>query len=249
MSLLASCAGKDGDPGPAGAAGANGSTGPTGPSGQNLTGTIYGFVNPVDENGSSVAKNGVTVTLEGATSQTATSDANGRFEFLNMRNGTYNLTYTRAGYATARRFAVAHVGGDQPTFLGTTLVTQVSGSLVSNLSFGTASTTFVPATFTLNNPNPANSTYRVSFFASTSPNVTSANGTLLTTFVLNGPGTTNTSFSKTSFTNAGFPVGTTVYVVAYGSAANLASYTDPTTGRFVFTSLSPTPSNVASVVL
>ena len=245
--LLTGCKGKDGDPGPAGANGANGANGAAG---QNLTGTIYGFVNSIDENGASVSKAGVTVSLEGATTQTATTDANGRFEFLNMRNGTYNLTYTRPGYATFRRFAVSHVGGDQPTFLSLTTITQVSNTAVTNLTQTGASTSAgIPLSFSLFNSNSANSTYRASFFASSTPGVTAATGTLLTTYLLSASGPTNIVFSRTTLLNAGFAAGTTVFLVAYGSPVSLTSYVDPTTGRFLYTSLNPNPSNVISFVL
>ncbi|GAB2856329.1 carboxypeptidase-like regulatory domain-containing protein [Hymenobacter ruber] len=242
--LLNGCKGKDGDPGPAGA------TGAAGTSGQSLTGTVYGFVNSTDENGASVSKAGVSVALEGATTQTATTDANGRFEFLNVRNGTYNLTYTRANYATVKRFAVSHVGGDQPTFLGLTTVTQVSNTTITNLTqTGPSTTSGIPLSFNVVNSNTANSTYRASFFASNTAGVTSANGTLLTTYILNASGPTSILFSRTTLLNAGFAAGTTVYLVAYGSPVSLASYVDPTTGRFVYTSLNPTPSNAISFVL
>jgi len=242
--LLNGCKGKDGDPGPAG------STGVPGSSGQNLTGTIYGFVNSIDENGAPVGKAGVTVSLEGATAQTATTDANGRFEFLNMRNGTYNLTYTRAGYATFRRFAVSHVGGDQPTFLGLTTVTQVSNTTITNLTqTGPFNASGVPLSFNVSNSNSANSTYRASFFASSTAGVTSATGTLLTTYILSAAGPTNITFSRTTLLNAGFATGTTVYLVAYGSPVSLSNYVDPATGRFVYPSLNPNPSNVISFML
>ncbi|RYU83773.1 carboxypeptidase regulatory-like domain-containing protein [Hymenobacter persicinus] len=247
--LLTGCT-KKGEPGPAGATGATGATGPTGPSGQNLTGTVYGFVNPVDENGSNttLAKSGVTVTLEGATTLTATTDANGRYEFPGVRNGTYNMTYSRTGLATLRRFAVTHVGGDQPTFLGLATLSQVSNTVAGNLVLGSPTATSIPLTMLVTNPNPATN-FRVSFFASTTPGVTSATGTLVTTFILTNGGVVNLSLARTSLQNVGFATGSTIYLVAYGSAVNLASYVDPLTGRFVYPSLNPTPSNVVSFVL
>ncbi|KAA9331566.1 hypothetical protein F0P96_15120 [Hymenobacter busanensis] len=248
-SLLGGCKGKDGDPGPTGATGA---TGATGPSGQNLTGNLFGFVSPVDENGSVQSRAGVTVTLENTTPvQTATSDANGRYEFANLRNGTYNLTYSRAGYASLRRIGIGHVGGDQPTFLGTTSITQPSSGVVTNLALtGTSSSSStVPFTLTLNNSNPTNATYRVSFFASTTPGVTAANGTLITTAIFTAGGTINSSLSKSSFTGAGFPIGAPVYVVAYAVSAINPTYIDPQNGRTVFTGVSSTASNVAFFLL
>ncbi|SHI30544.1 Carboxypeptidase regulatory-like domain-containing protein [Hymenobacter daecheongensis DSM 21074] len=246
LSLLASCAGKDGDPGPAGAAGA---TGPTGPSGQNLTGNLFGFVNPLDENGQSLAKNGVVVTLEGVTpAATATTDANGRYEFANLRNGTYNLTYTRGGLGTLRRLGVGHIGGDQATFLGTNTLVQPSTNAVSNFSFGPPSGTSVPFVMTITNINPSVS-LRATIFVGTSSSVNSNTGTALGTYIASANGTVNTSFSKATLNSAGLVSGTTGYAIAYGSPTTTTIYTDPTTGRSVYTSLSTTPSSVVSFIV
>jgi hypothetical protein len=139
--LLAGCKGKDGDPGPAG---------PVGPSGQNLTGNMTGFVNSVDENGIQLAKTGVVVALDGVTpAVTATSDADGRFTLSNVRNGTYNITYSRTGYGTFRRIGVGHVGGDQATFLGTSTVSQVSTQTITNLTNGPSSPTIINLSLTV----------------------------------------------------------------------------------------------------
>ena len=89
--LLGGCKGKDGDPGPAGA------PAPV------LTGSIVGFVAPLDENGQVLSKAGVLVTLANTSPQLAqTTDANGRYEFANVRSGTYNLVFSRADLALTR---------------------------------------------------------------------------------------------------------------------------------------------------
>ncbi|GAB2949062.1 hypothetical protein GCM10027048_12540 [Hymenobacter coalescens] len=233
--LLGGCAGKEGDPGPAG---------------PSLTGSMVGFVNPTDENGVVQNRAGVTVTLDNTTpARTATSDVDGRFEFTALPTGTYNLTYTRQGYGSMRRVGVGHVGGDQPTFLGTTSVTQPSSVRVTNLSFGFPTPTAIPVNLTLTNTNPANATYRVMFFAGTTANVTAATGTLITTFIFNSAGQQNASLNKTAFTSAGFPVGSPVYVVAYASPAINPTYVDPQNGRVVYTGLSTSPSNTQGFVL
>lgn len=251
-SLLGGCSGKDGDPGPAGTTGAQG---PVGPSGQNLSGGLFGFVNPVDEQGAPQAKNGVTVTLEGATPITATSDANGRFEFTNVRNGTYNLSYSRAGYGTVRRFGLGHVGGDQPTALGAATLTQIATTVASTTTATiNPSAGAVVLNFTLSKPAPAN-TWRYAVLASSTPTATAATSTLISgggitvggSPVASYPG--NSIIDKSNLINAGFPSGSTVYLTVYGSPNNIASYTDPTTGRAVYSSLNTTPSNTVAVVV
>jgi hypothetical protein len=258
LSLLASCAGKDGDPGPAGATGATGPvgpTGPTGPAGQNLSGNIVGFINSLDEDGNQQAKNGVTVTIEGASPLTATSDANGRFEFINVRSGTYNLTYSRAGYGTLRRYGVGHVGGEQATFLGTTTFSQAATTVASaaTATVNTAGATVV-VNFTVSKPVAA-TTFRYAVLASASPVLTGSTATLV-----GAGGTTiggapvaslaaNSSIPKSTLNSAGFASGSTVYLTVYGSTFSLISYVDPVTGRSIYPSLSSTASNTVAVIV
>ena len=244
--LLTGCKGKDGDPGPAGAAGS---------SGQNLTGNIVGFVNSVDENGQQLAKAGVLVTVDGSTPAiTATSDADGRFTLNNVRNGTYNLTFTRTGYSTFRRLGVGHVGGDQATFLGIATLSQVSTQTITSLVSGTLSTNAVNVNLTINSPTPTTN-FRVAFFASTLPNPTPATGTFVTGLTFGTGGGPITSYSATfginrnSFNNAGFASGTTVYLAAFGSTTFFTSYTDLVTGRVVFPTFNATSSPVITVVV
>ena len=253
--LLTGCKGKDGDPGPAGAAGATGTQGPAGTSGQNLVGNIVGFVNSVDESGVQLSKAGVLVTVDGSTPAiTATSDADGRFTLNNVRNGTYNLTFTRVGYSTFRRLGVGHVGGDQATFLGTATLSQVSSQTVSSFTNGAPSPTAVNVNLTVNSPTPTTN-FRVAFFASTLPNPTPATGTFVTSFTLGTGGGPINSYSTTlginraSFNNVGFASGTTVYLAAFGSTSFFASYVDLATGRVVFPTFNTTSSPVITVVI
>ena len=262
--LLGGCKGKDGDPGPAGANGTNGSAGtngangpagPAGPSGQNLVGTLTGFVNPVDEIGGTVAKAGVQVTLDNVTpSVSVTSDADGRFSFLNLRNGTYNLTFSRAGLVTFRRIGVLHVGGDQPTYLGVSSISQPSTLTITGITATVpANSSVVTMGLNFNSPVPT-SLFRYVIFASTSPNPTAATGTAVATGSFSVNTATNSfqasaTVSRFSFANAGFVSGTTLYLVAYGSTSILSTYNDPATGRLVYPALNATPSSVVSVVV
>jgi hypothetical protein len=242
-SLLTGCSGKDGDPGP---------TGPSGTPGPNLTGNMVGFVNPLDEGAIATTKSGVTVTLEGVTPvTTATTDANGRYEFSALRNGTYSLIYSRAGLGTFRRISIAHVGGDQPTFLGITPLVQISNTSVVSFSFGSPqSGNIVPFTLTLSNPSP-NVSLRGIIFVGATPNVSSGTGTSIGTFIANSSnvGTINSTISKATLNSAGLASGITAYAIAYGTSNIPPSFIDPATGRPVFTSLSTSPSSVVSFIV
>jgi len=260
--LLTSCKGKDGDPGPAGAAGP---TGPAGPSGQNLTGSVLGFVNPVSEDGVALAKAGVTVTITSVTPQlTQTTDANGRYEFTNLRNGTYNLTFSRSDLGLFKMFGYGHVGGDQPTVVGSaagpTYLTAVSRTAISNLTV--MSPRFDPqfgyyALFNGFVSNPVSlSPYRgVAIYGSTGPGTTSAIGTLIGRyFVYQGSGggssSTNIQVSRADFTAAGFASGSTVSAIVYGVPDYYnVSYIDTATGRTVFSGINPVGSQVVTFIV
>ena len=261
--LLGGCTGKQGDPGPTGATGATGAagaTGATGTSGQNLTGSIVGFVSPVDENGNlSTTKSGIVVSIDGTNpAVTATTNADGRFELANVRNGTYNLTYTKAGLATYHRYGLGHVGGDQPTYLGTTTITPVSTIYASNLSpsYSTGSVTLY---FTLNNP-VAISTFRFAVLASNTSTFTSSSSFVTSgitspsyySYPYTGTATSTTysiSISKATLNSLGYNSGTPVYLAVVGSTSYYGSYSDPSTGRIVYPALNLTsPANTAVVV-
>ena len=239
-SLLSGCKGKDGDPGPAGAAGAPG---------PNLTGTLYGFVSPVDEYGVATAKSGVTVTLDGVSpAATATTNADGRYEFAALRTGTYNLTFTRAGVVTIRRLGVAHVGGDQPTFLGTSTISAPSTTSLGNVSVNGQNNNSVQLNIPFTNAGVPNNTFlRFIIYGSANPGTTAANGILLSF-----PGAVSSPFTaslfKSTLNSNGFATGTRVYVVVYGVPAFLTGFTDPLTGRFLYSGLS-TPSNEVSFIV
>jgi len=255
--LLGGCKGKDGDPGPAGANGTNGTNGTPGqpgPPGPSLTGSIVGFVNPIDEQGTALLpKSGVVVSVDGANPAiTATTNADGRFELPSVRTGTYNLTYSRAGLATFRRIGVGHVGGDQPTYLGPITISQTSTITVPAFaafnSFGN-----VAFNLTLVSPTPT-TTFRYALLASATPMLTSSTAVVLTTStaVANTNNTvhqTSISYSRTLLTNAGFASGTTVYLAATGSTSFSSTYSDPATGRLVYPALNQTISPVMSIVV
>jgi hypothetical protein len=249
--LLAGCTAKEGDPGPAGAAG---DPGATGPSGQTLTGNIAGFVTGTDEFGAALTgaqKAGFTVTVEGSSPAiTATTNADGRFELSKVLNGPINLLIQKPGYSSQRRLGIVHAGGNVPTYVGFTSVAQVSSSTVPSISVGSPTTLGIPFSFLLYNPLISQSLSQytaIRVFFDTQPNVTATAYTKTVVFDYLYSG-----FNQESIVPAdlGYPSGTRVYMVAYGSVPfTNVGYTDLATGRDVWTALNPTPSAVVSFVM
>jgi len=65
--------------------------------GQDFTGTTYSISGRVTAGG--LALSGVTVSLSGAASKTATTNASGDYTFTIVGNGSYTVTPSRAGYS------------------------------------------------------------------------------------------------------------------------------------------------------
>lgn len=257
--LLGGCKGKDGDPGPAGS---NGATGPAGPVGTSLTGNIIGFVTPRDEFGRPQAKSGVTVSLENTSPMlTVTSDANGRYEFANVKSGTYNIAFSKVGYGITKIQGYPHAGGDQPTLLRTRPIDAISttavpifaiGSVVGPNVNGNYTRDFaVPVSLDFSNINLPSQNYslRGILFVGSTPSVTSATGSYV-----QGVGSSGSSpfyFSRSTFTDLGLTTGSTAYAVVYGASSYYSEngYIDPQTGRNIYTTLSATPSQVVSFIV
>ncbi|WP_273215920.1 carboxypeptidase regulatory-like domain-containing protein [Runella zeae] len=115
--------GPTGDPGPTGV---QGPTGPAGPIGvQGLaepirTGDIVGEVTLFNESGSVVSdRSGVTVAIDG-TNINVKTDELGKYRFVNVPQGTYNLRLNRNGFGEVRIISRQHVGGPLETIAGGT---------------------------------------------------------------------------------------------------------------------------------
>ena len=111
------CKGPEGQPGPQGQQGIPGQNATL------TTGKIVGFVVLYDPFFTALPdRSGVTVTIEGsAPAITATTDANGRFEFASQTLGTYNLVCSKTGFGTVTIRGIVHVGGTNPTLVQTSL--------------------------------------------------------------------------------------------------------------------------------
>lgn len=255
--LLGGCKGKDGEPGPAGPAGAG------------LSGNVVGFVYPFDEFGRPQAKSGVTVTAENTNPLvTATTDANGRYELVNLKSGTYNFAYSKAGYGTYKVQGYPHAGGDQPAFLYDRQIIGISTTTVTGFSISSPqppssggsgpSEEYVELSATLTNPNqPSNGgqfyySPRVAVYVGATPNVTAATGQEVTMYSSSSQGNQLlSSLTRSSLNREGFATGTNAYAIMYGTPAfyDYSYYYDTLTGKRINTSLSANPSQVVPFIV
>ena len=223
--------------------------GPEGPAGKDATlkGSIIGYVKLYDEFGKEITdKSGVNVTIDGASpAVTATTDATGKFTVNNLPTGTYDIIVSKTGYATDKSMGFPFVGGVKPIYENYNL-SQISNTVVSELDtllkeeWGNVRTYL---TYKLTNPNAVNKKVRFRLFMSTDPNVSSTNYILNTTYGVDKVGNGESSF----YVNYDeFPVGTKIYMVAYGESENYSTLYDYATGKHTYITLNATKSNVIS---
>ncbi|HSZ25261.1 MAG TPA: carboxypeptidase-like regulatory domain-containing protein, partial [Cytophagaceae bacterium] len=117
-----------------------GPTGATGPVGPTLTGTASGFASLYDEYGSKLFTNlsNTKVYIIGA-SDTVYTDTTGKFNFTNLKTGTYNLTFSKSGFGSVNK-NVNFIGDS--TFLSDTRLSAVpTFTVVSPLNVTISGTT------------------------------------------------------------------------------------------------------------
>jgi hypothetical protein len=234
--LLCSNCAKDGD------------TGPEGPAGPSLTGDMVGFVTLTDINGKRLSDfSGVKISIEGK-DITATSAADGRFKLTGVSTGTYTIAVSKAGYCDRKSVSLQFVGGGE-YFLGTYSLYQIPNMKVTNLAVNvSASSELVNITGSIEGDLPS-VTRNVRIYINPGNTVSSdpQKYVYITTAYMNG---TTTTFSAPVYFGTlayyGINAGQSFSVVAYGESYSSSSYTDIATGKYIYTSLNSTPSNVVT---
>lgn len=258
MFLLAACKGPQGDIGPQGAAGVAGSQGPTGPATARLKGDIMGFVTLFDEFGTRLTSNAsMTVTVEGSSpAVSAVTGADGKYTLPGVESGTYNLSFSRAGFGAFRRPSIQHLGGPAPTSLGNNNLWETAKTVVSSLS-ATVSGTAITVSGKSSPVQPAGSgtslQRRARVFFGTDDKVTFQNYvSTFNQFLIPAPATGSDGSFALGLTPAnisGFKSGDRVYVIAYGLSPIENAYTDPLTNLVIYSGVNPAASNVVSFIM
>jgi hypothetical protein len=237
--LLGGCKGKDGEPGLAG---------PAGPAGPALIGDLSGFATPYDETGPSASKAGTVVSIDNQTpALTSVTDANGRFQFAALKSGTYNLTYTRPGYGTMKRFGVTHIGGDNATFLGNQGLAAVVTTNIVSLIVTSPQGGYNDYILTLSAPATLQSRFNTYVGATASVN---ASNYLFyyTSGATIGSSRVTGSLYRSTLNAYGLSSGSTAYAVSYPASNYNFSYVDAISGLTVNPSLGA-PSSVQAFIV
>ncbi len=240
LSTLVSLIGCKGEPG---------QEGPQGPAGPNLTGNIIGYSRLIDVNGNRATNHGgIAVTIEGTSLSTITA-SDGGWEINNLPTGTYTISFSKAGYGIQKEVGYQFVGGGT-VYFGIQSIFQIPSCTISNITADTSNGGInLFGSFTGSLPEEI---IYMRFFAAPTPDVSSDPAKYTNSFLLYS--LIDTVFAVTIQSSvvksAGMLSGQTVYMVGYAeSYIGGTSYIDFATGRRVFPSLNPAPSNIVSVVI
>jgi len=192
----------------------------------------------------------VNITVEGTEPlRTLQTDAAGNFQIDNLRMGTYNLVFERAGYGTSRVQGLAFVGGDEPLVTSFVLYKLPAVEITDfKLNVIKYNNVWLDATVQFDSPdNPVIRSGFMRFYLSDAPDVspTRYRETMTTPFDI------SSGYARTSFTlNTNvFPSGTDLYVVAYPCADEAQNYIDMDTGTRIFTSVGPKGSSAIKILV
>ncbi|MGZ6555049.1 MAG: carboxypeptidase-like regulatory domain-containing protein, partial [Bacteroidia bacterium] len=228
---------------------ATGPAGAQGPAGPSLTGNLKGYISTYDEFGGKILTNqaGDTVSIDGTTMK-AITDSTGLYKFTGISTGQYTLSITKPGFGAGKIQNIQFVGGGdtyrdakiaQPSTSNVLTLNDSIGPITGNVTvYGTMPTNVQGRTFII--------------YVGNSAVVNSSTANYLIFYTKNvNPGAVKVSFviPKTDLYDAGFAVGSTAYIAAYGvGSLTASSYEDFTNGRTVFSTVSSTPAIVSLIV-
>jgi len=202
---------------------------------------VVGFVSLYDQYGDYQQNGaGVTVSLD-STSFSATTDSNGKFVLKNVPTGYYTVTYSKSGYITYKSSYSNLLGGQAYLLPGINLYAP-SINVVTYLTAGYDSLISLYQVASVVGPtNVTGEQKSAMLFIGFTPAV-SATNYVEAIYI----GNTGNEFENGySFTNYS---GKTIYIVGYGATTDY-SYLNAATEQYVYTALSATPSNVATLTI
>jgi hypothetical protein len=213
-----------------------------------LNGSIIGFIHPTDEFGNFLNdKSGVNIEIiDGNKRFLVRSSADGKYEFHNVPQGTYNIIFSKTGFGTTKLLSVSHTGGSNPTSVDYSYIAKYSSTTISDFDVnedGNISGMIHPE-----HRNNLDRRGAVIFI--------DKNKTVSDTINLRSIYAEiryNYTFSENPFDiyDKYFNVGDTVYVKAYGysGVGNNNAYYKPDTGEYIYPYYSRTPSETRFFIM
>jgi len=215
-----------------------------------VTGSITGYVSPIDESAANLPRNGVKVTIEEAGKSTI-SDANGYWIVNDVPAGIYTISFSKDSFSTNKIIAYQFVGNGT-AYTATTQLPKVPPYIttIDSVSYDTSGGKSVLISGTQSRPQTQNRT--VLLFLSKNSTV-SANPKEYSAVVLSFVSALSTSFAEaipvSQLQALGFSSGNTVYVTSYATSKQYYRYIDLATGRNFYSGVMQSPTNTRSFVV
>jgi hypothetical protein len=230
------------------------------------TTTVTGFINAYNEHRGVTAKDSIKIVIDG-TDKSAVTNANGKFNLLNIAEGNYKYTVSKNGFDNVKgTFTVPIASGNAPYNLGNylsinalsstvlTTVTSVFTYPTSLSGFYGDTTLDIHAGFVLSSSQTIsgnNFSKGAVIFLDTTAQVSKSK------YFTVASSSTYFPFSEVEITisiqslksNYKLKKGTMVYVLVYGSSSNTSTYYDVENGVSVYVGLNPKASSVMSVII
>lgn len=225
-----------------------GCKGETGPAGPTLKGNLTGNVRLIDSAGVRMNENsGVVITVE-EKSLSSTTNSQGIWTLNDLSTGTYTVTIAKSGFDSYKFYGYQFVGGGTAQ-LGQVYLHQLPSYKIQNISVGTSA--FDKNIIVSGNITSSHNQTIILFLGKTVSVSNAPNNNIYYAFVYTGASNSFTSYiNSSSLYPYGISSGDKIYIVAYPTTnGGWNAYTDPTTGKDVVTSISPTPSNIDSVIV
>ena len=205
------------------------------------TGTIAGYVDLYDEYGNIMSSSkGVRAKLS-HNSNSALTDANGKYAIPGLPFQYYNILFTKTGYGTAENQGVQLLAEDTLYIAAHAKMSQIPDFSVTSISLSVNKAGDLVIKGTVDKSDTR--VRKVFFFMNDSSNVSSdASGYKIFASANVNPDSLNFSFSITpaSLNSSGFASGSTVYIASYGGTYITGASTvfNPAYGRLTYNAVS-----------
>lgn len=209
-----------------------------------LTGSISGFVDLYEEDGSQINdKSGVKISIEGR-NNFAFTNSDGRYHLENVSAGIFNIVYEKEGFGLNKIIAREFVGGGN-AFINSIPLLKLPNFNVTSLNIIKAQGSS-DLTISGNISNAKSySRYVISFFGKSENVSNDPQNYLMAThiYVYRDSTTFTSSWSNLneSLLAVGFNSGETIYVAAYSSSLTYSYTPDPITGRLFYYNVGSSP--------
>ena len=212
------------------------------------TGKITGSVTLYNERSNTLSSSeGMTVSIDGTILSTVTN-ASGSYQFENIPNDIYNLTFSKPGFGTFKLFGFSHTGtGNNSSIVpGKSLGQLSTTTIVSQSATLRGDSVQISATISPAATSAARRGVRIFFDNSAAVSSSTYKNFSQVYFTSNVP---SVLFSKEDLYAMGFAAGSTVYARVYGDSFFANDYEEVSTGATVFPNLNTNSSAAVSFTL